>query len=97
MSHCPGCGGHLGASHHGYGHILGCGFDDRDWNPSHPDCTEPHGEWGLEEQQGILLDVLKSFKGKSGPTAKAPDAKALAIALQAVLQKRYPPTTGPPP
>lgn len=90
MSHCPGCGGHLKTSKHGYGHILGCGFDDPNWDTSHHNCTEPHGEWGMTEQEHILLDVLKSFKGQSGRTAEPRDAKALGIALQAVLQKRYP-------
>lgn len=89
MSHCPGCGGHLGTSAHGYGHILGCGFDSEHFTQSHSPmtCVTPHGPWGMQDQHDVLLNALRNFRGQVGEKATVKDARAFAGLLKAALQK----------
>ena len=89
MTHCKGCGGHIGSHPPTYGHILGCGHELSDEAGAHEHHGDNHSHWEKEQQKEVLRTAFKEAAKKSanirGLSNK--DLEIFALELKAAILK----------
>jgi len=89
VTHCRGCGGHIGSAPPTYGHILGCGHGLSDDAGAHEHHGDNHSHWEKKQQEKVLGTAFKEAAKKSAniKVLSAKELEIFALELRAAILK----------